>query len=339
MSGFAFMAAVVLAGPVERDVQHVELANGYYLLHRPADQPTDTPLPLIVCLHGTETSSADILRFWRSLSAGVPYVYVSPQGSRAGWRAPDLPLLRETLEHLRRNVAFDPARVLLTGHSAGGAMAFRLLYAEDFPATALAVTANYLPPEVTAEQAARRARVPVFYAVGAGDPNRTRMRAGVSLLRQAGVTITMRRPRIGHVLDRGVGQEALNWFEQMCRDAVRDLIEQTRNPQNLTGPIGHLAAELESLLVSPEAHFPDQIPLVREAVARLEAPGRRTLARARQFVADRQYAQACGLYARVEREYEPASLAKVARTCREKLERDPQAPARGLPETTNPDDE
>jgi len=335
----AFMVtAAVFSGLADNGVQRVELPSGCYLLYRPAVHQPDVPLPLIVCLHGTDTSSADILRFWRSLSAKLPYVIVAPQGSRAGWRAPDLPLLREMLEHVRRNVVFDPARVLLTGHSAGGAMAFRLLYMEDFPATALAVTANYLPPEVTSEQARKRTNVPVFYAVGTRDPNRGRMRTGVTLLREAGVRITMRRPRIGHVLDGGVGQEALVWFERICRDAVGDLIEQTHDPNGSAGPVGSLAVALEEVLAHADAHFPDQIPLVRDAVARLEAPGRRTLARARQLAAEHKYAEAYGLYARVEREYRPASLAEVAKAFREKLGGDPRA-AGGLPKTIEVDHE
>lgn len=320
-------SAVAFGAPPDGGTQRVELENGYYLLHRPADQKPDTPLPLIVCLHGTETSAEDILTFWRSLSAELPYVLVAPQGSRAGWRASDLPLLREMLAHVRQNVVFDPGRVLLTGHSAGGAMSFRLLYVEGFPATAVAVTANYLPPNITGEQARERVEVPVFYAVGTRDLNRERMRAGVALLRDAGVKITMRRPRIGHVLDRRVGQQALEWFEQGCRSRAQARIAQARDYRGSQADAGLLAAELEAVLEHPETHFRDQLPLVREALTCLEAPGRRMLARARELAGERKYAKAYGLYSRVERNYHPASLAEVAKGYRLKLERDPRAAA------------
>ena len=318
------VGAVALGSPPTDPVQRVELAHGHYLLARAADRPADTPLPLVVCLHGTETSAEDILRFWRSLPASLPFVYVAPQGSRAGWRASDLPLLREMLDHVHRTVAFDPNRVLLTGHSAGGAMAFRSLYVERFPATAVAVTANYLPPNITTDQVRARAEVPILYAVGRRDLNHTRMRKGVGMLRNAGVRITMHRPRIGHVLDRGVGQNALEWFERVCRDDLAIRIDQAHNPPGSPGP---LAADLETVLRYPETHFRDQVSQVREALARLEAPARRTLARARDLAGEHKYAEAHGLYVCVERDFRPASLAEVARAARLSLERDPHASA------------
>lgn len=325
---FGFIASVVALGaPAGDEVRRVELVNGYYLLARPTDPRPDTPLPLIVCLHGTETGAHDILSFWRTLRAELPFVFVAPQGSRAGWRASDLPLLREMLEHVSRNVVFDARRVLLTGHSAGGALAFRLLYVENFPATGLVVTANYLPPNITSDQVRGRADVPVFYAVGTRDVNRARMREGATLLRDAGVQLTMRRPRIGHVLDRGVGQEALQWFEQVCRSRLQSRIDRALDPRGVEGTPGPLAAELEEVLRHAEAHFREQTPLVRQAVARLETPGRAVLARAHESVAAHKYAEAYRLYVQVERDYQPASLADVARRCRLKLERDPHAAA------------
>ena len=322
IAGVAALAAAPNGAP-----QRVDLQNGYYLLDRPASARPDAPLPLIVCLHGTDDTAADMLAFWRSLSANLAYVMVAPQGSRAGWRDADLPLLREMAAHVARNVVYDPGRVLLTGHSAGGPMAFRLLYLEHFPATAVAVTANYVPPDLTPEQVKGRADVPVFYAVGVSDVNQERMRAGVALLRSAGVRITMRRPHIGHLLSREVGQEALDWYEQLCRSRVQARVEEARGYQSADGPVGPLVAELEGSVRYPEGAFADQAPAVREALARLETPARQMFAQAQDFAAARQYAAAYALYGRVERECLPATLGQAAREARLNLERDPAAAA------------
>ncbi|MCP4593383.1 MAG: hypothetical protein GY842_21820 [bacterium] len=328
MLGPALTLVLLLAGgALDEGVQRVDLERGYYLLVRPEAVPADTPLPLVVCLHGTETSAVDILRFWRSLRAELPVVFVAPQGSRAGWRASDMPLLREMVDDVRGRVVFDPGRVLLTGHSAGGATAFRLAYVEGFPATALAVTANYLPPAVTDEQISARMDVPVFYAVGTHDLNRDRMRTGVSRLREAGVRVTMRRPRIGHVLDAKVGQEALVWFEQVCRDRVQACIDASMEYGGPSGTAGGLAAELEGVFAHPEGQFSEQLQPAQRALARLEAPGRRRLAEARRLADGRRYREAHALLRRVERDYSPAALSAVARKCRERLERDPTAAA------------
>ena len=159
-------------------VERVELLHGYYWLATPAGMDPQTRYPLVVCLHGTETRAADLMGFWLSLEADLPLIFVAPQATDAGWRDTDLTLLAELTEHIAQTVPYDPERVLLTGHSAGGAMAFHLLYVEDFPATAVAVTANYLPPTVTAEMIERRRDVPLFYAVGEADLNRAARHVG-----------------------------------------------------------------------------------------------------------------------------------------------------------------
>ena len=241
--------------------QRIEVAHGFYWLVTPPGMRPDTRYPLVVCLHGTETRATDILNFWRSLQPGLPLIFVAPQGLGAGWRDTDLPMLHELCDQIADTIPCDPERILLTGHSAGGAMAFHLLYVEAFAASAVAVTANYMPPTVTAQQVERHSDVPLFYAVGEADINRPRMRRGLELLRGAGAQVTVRRPPIGHTLSREMGQAAMDWFMSQCRLTVDRRLDQARSVAEAgdRADPGLSAAGLEGLLRNRAGHFPDQV--------------------------------------------------------------------------------
>ena len=304
------------------DVERVELEHGFYWLATPDQADPRTRYPLIVCLHGTDTSAAEILSFWRSLEAGLPFIFIAPQAGSAGWCDTDLTFLEELVEQIAGSVSFDPDRVLLAGHSAGGAMAFHLLYVEEFAATAVAVTANYLPPTVTAEMVARRREVPLFYAVGEGDLNRPRMREGLHLLRGAGARVTVERPRIGHVLDPEVGQHALDWFSSACRKLIdRQLVEARLAAEaGREAYVGPQAAALEELLRQREAHFPDQIAVAGDLLAKLQQSGHRLLAEARGLALQSKPLEARDVLLAVERRYHPSSVAVEAKQRRLELE-------------------
>jgi hypothetical protein len=250
-------------------IERVELPHGYYWMAKPAETDPQTRYPLIVCLHGTETRAADILGFWLSLEAALPFILVAPQGIDAGWRESDLTFLQELRGQTEQTLGYDPQRVLLTGHSAGGAMAFHLLYVEDFPATAVAVTANYVPPTVTAELVKRRCDVPVFYAVGEADLNRPRMREGLHLLRRAGAHVTVQRPPIGHVLSRRIGQAALDWFAAACRETTQQVLDRARRDLDEGSRPGPAAA----LVALPRSGCPGRGPLGTASERGAPGPG------------------------------------------------------------------
>lgn len=309
----------------ELAAERVELPHGYYWLATPAQMDPQTRYPLIVCLHGTETRAGDMLAFWLSLEAELPLIFIAPQGTNAGWRDADLTLLAELSDQISQTVPYDPDRVLLTGHSAGGAMAFHLLYVEGFPATAVAVTANYLPPTVTAEMIEQRRDVPLFYAVGEADLNRPRMRDGLHLLRGAGARVTVRRPPIGHVLSREIAQAALDWFASVCRKTVERRLDEARaaleaGAEAYPGPV---AAALEELLGQRQAHFPNQMALAADLLNQLQEPGHRALAEARGLVQQNRPLEAREVLLEVERRYQPSSVATEAKRRRLAVEAEP----------------
>jgi hypothetical protein len=319
----AHAAKVVRAGQVRR----VDLDHGHCLVAVPSNLPDGECAPLIVCLHGTMTKAEDILEFWQSLETELPYVLIAPQGVDAGWRETDLPLLREMSDELTPSLPVDGERVLLTGHSAGGAMAMHLLYAESFPCAAVAVSANYVPPTVTPEQVKKRIDIPVFYAVGQSDINRGPMLEGLELLRQNGVRVTVSRPPIGHVLSKEVGQEALRWFEAKCREDVEAHFKDVPEGPGDQEPVRPNAGALEGILANRRTHFPDQVKRAEALLEGLLESGRRQIERAKAKWDEGQPLPARDLLLEVEREYRASSLQDKARTLRFEIEADPEVAA------------
>ncbi len=319
------VASTTSARPVHR-VERIELSAGFYLLARPAGYKQGDRPPLIVCLHETETGAATILEFWRRLATPIGMVLAAPEHHMPGWREIDLPCIRAMLSHLRRHVTYDPQRVLLAGYSAGGAMAMHLLYVEDFPATAVAGTANYVPPSVTRERVAARRDVPIFYAVGTRDINYDRMRASLELLQANGGTLTLVRPDIGHRLDPGVGQQAMDWFVRTATRQALGRIDQAAEMAQ-KGRYAAGLAVVEPILAQRAWHPPEVVERAAPVRDTLERPGRKRLAEATHLTSEDRSEAAVDVLRRIEEDYGASQLGDEARRRRMTLEADPKVSA------------
>ncbi len=292
----------------------------YYWLRRPAGHGPGQCCPLLIALHGTDDTARQMVDFWADRHARVPTLIAAPQGIAPGWRSDDIPTIRAMLAHLRAHVPFDESRVLLAGFSAGGAMSFHLLYKEKVPVTAVAALANYVPPLITDDEIGDRRRVPVFYAVGMADVNHDRMRYGIQRLREAGGNVNLYRPRIGHVLDAGVGQAALDWFFDQCARRL-DAVISKASPQ---GNVAEAAAGLERIIALAQWHEPAHVQAARDALGRVEAPGRRELEAARKLIAGGRGADAAEMLRKIEVNYGTSRLGRQARDARVQVESDPE---------------
>jgi len=326
LPALAYAGPAATAATTYRAVERVELSDGFYLLARPAGYKHGDQPPLVVCLHETDTGAETILAFWRRLKTPIGMLLAAPEHHRPGWRQADLPCIRAMLAHLGKHVTYDPKRVLLTGYSAGGAMAFHLLYAEAFPATAVAATANYVPPSVTAKMVAARRDVPIFYAVGMRDVNQDRMRASIELLRANGGRLTLLRPDIGHTLDPAVGQQAMDWFvKTMTRQTLTQIDQAAKAGEERRYAVG--MAVVEPILDQRRWHAPEVVARADSVRIELEQPGREHLARAKHLTDQRQHLEAIDVLRRVELAYGTARLGLEAQKRREALQADPKVRA------------
>jgi hypothetical protein len=302
----------------------VDLPRGHYYLAQSEPAPTGSPLPLVMMLHGTDTRASEMLAFWRAMPFKLPCILVAPQSSAAGWNDTDVVFLRDVIADVRADVPHDPSRVLLTGHSAGGAMAFHLLFVEDFPATALAVTACYLPPTIAAAHIKSRRNVPVYYAAGMRDLNRNRLLAGLTRLRDAGVRVTVGTNQARHVLDRTLTSGALAWFENLGRVVVESRLRTAARVYDTGARPGDAMAMLEEMVEHRVVYFPDQVERAEAILATLLAKGHAALGRASESERRHLYLVAHRELLGIEQRYTPGSIAVEARSRRQSLERKPE---------------
>ena len=292
---------------------------GYYWLRLPPGYGPGRDVPLLIALHGTDDTAQEMIDFWSARSARVPMIIAAPEAIGTGWGNEDLPTIRSMLTNLREWVWYDRERVLLAGFSAGGAMGFHLLYKERVPVSAVVALANYVPPSIKAEEVEARRHLPVFYAVGMADVNHERMREGIQWLRRAGGNVDLYRPRIGHTLDAGVGQAALDWFFDQCARRVEAIVAGTSSEDDLA----ELAVALERIVGQSRWHEPVHVTRAAEALERLEAPGRRQLDAARGLVSARRGADAAEILRKVEASHGGGRLGREARRLRLEVEADP----------------
>jgi acetyl esterase/lipase len=306
------------------DSARIDLEHGACVVDRPAGLSPDAPAPLVFCLHGTSARADEIAAFWRSIGGALPFVIVAPQAGAAGWSDADLPLLRDTLRYMQHTLHYDPQRVLLSGHSAGGALALHLLYAEDFPASAVAVAGAYLPPTVTAKAVEARRRVPVLCTLGETDPNRTAMLRGVNTLRQAGVDVKTIEFPAGHELTPAIGKAIMSWFDDICGQTIERRLRSARASFAWQPGHGERLADVEDVLRHADVYRPDEVREAREALVRLERPAREAFLEADRMVAEKRPFDARRSLLELEEQYQPASIVDEIHDKRLQIESDPR---------------
>jgi predicted esterase len=308
--------------PTPAVTQQFEVLGGHYLVAAPPDYHTGDRPPLILALHGTNTDAEDMVGVWRTLDLPVPCLIAAPQNPSAGWQDAEAALIEETYRDLRQRFTFDVRRVLLTGHSAGGAMAMYMLYQRGFRATALATSANYLPPTVTREQVREHADVPLFYAVGRKDINHRRMREALVLLRTSGANVTVLPLDIGHVLQRGVIQQAALWFARVGDQRLGAVLDGVE-PAFENGQPALAVRTLEEILEQQPYYSPQIIERARALYRSVTMPANHQLYEIRELIAAGQKIQAVERLARLEATYATCTWAETPARLRRRLEADP----------------
>jgi len=301
--------------PTTYRIERKRIPEGEFLLAVPSEYRHGDRPALVVCLHGTNTDAGDILAFWLSMRCPYPMVFVAPQSSGKGWRDTDAARVFAAVDWVRNEMTVDGSRVLLTGHSAGGAMTFHLIYERNFPATAAATTANYLPPSVTAEEIRQRKDLPVYYAVGTGDVNQERMRAGIILLRSNGAYVSVRQPNIGHVLDRQATQGAMDFFIRRNSRRIQTALHQADDHVWEDRPALAISL-LQPILDHARYHNRPDVLAAESAMARIEKAAEPALVQADALIAAGDAKEAIEILYRVEKRYAGGRLARrLAERC------------------------
>jgi polyhydroxybutyrate depolymerase len=115
-------------------------------VHLPMGYDHETRLPLLLVFHGSGTSFRQ-MRSWTGFDAYADdgsFIVVYP-GAYGSWSDADLRFVPELVDHLAVLWAIDPARVALSGFSAGGFLSHRLACETSFPVEVVATVGATVP--------------------------------------------------------------------------------------------------------------------------------------------------------------------------------------------------
>jgi polyhydroxybutyrate depolymerase len=111
--------------------------NRSYLLHIPPGYDGTKPLPLVFDVHGYSSfASEQLMRSkWDQMADKEGFVLIDPEGVNKSWNAgsccggnnqDDVKYFRDVVAKATAELCIDEKRVYVSGHSNGGAMAYRL---------------------------------------------------------------------------------------------------------------------------------------------------------------------------------------------------------------------
>jgi len=194
-----FLLAGVTASAKDDITKELITSNGKtraYYLYVPSTVKSESPVPLIVMLHGSGRVGMSLVEKWKDLAKKENLIIAGPDSSNSqGWGMPqDGPdFLRDLVEELKRKYPINPRRVYLFGHSAGAIFALEtsLMESEYFAATAIHAGA-LAPDDRELIQMAKR-KIPMFIQVGDSDQSfpLKAVRGTRDLLNQNGFTVEL----------------------------------------------------------------------------------------------------------------------------------------------------
>jgi hypothetical protein len=169
---FVLLAAPAVAQTVPSAVwRRIDIpeTGSHVWLYVPASLDRSRPAPLVLFFHGAGSSP----RPYRDLVSGAAEragtVVALPRSSGLGWgSATDGRTVAETLRRVRQELAVDERRIGLAGHSAGGAFAYLLAYADPAFSAVFTLAAPFQPVNGVSDPSYKP---PVRMYYGTADPN------------------------------------------------------------------------------------------------------------------------------------------------------------------------
>ena len=187
------------------------------LLYVPRGLRLDSPVPLLVALHGAGGNADGGLALLRPLADQCGLALLAPASRGSTWDAvrgrygPDVDVIDRALSRVFGSVAIDPERVGVAGFSDGASYALGLGLANgELFDRVIAFSPGFVP-------LARRIGKPAVF-VSHGDDDRvlpvaSTSRRIVPALRQEGYDVTYEEFAGGHTIPQDVARLAVEWLE------------------------------------------------------------------------------------------------------------------------------
>ncbi len=150
------------------------MERGGFSVYVPEYAEPDTPMPLIVAMHGGSGHGRGFLSTWLREARSLGAILLSPTSVDRTWSLmgpdEDTPNLFRMLEFLSSRYTIDQEHMLLTGMSDGGTFSYVSGLQDESPFTHLApVSASFHPMLLEMSSAKRLSGLPVFITHGVLD--------------------------------------------------------------------------------------------------------------------------------------------------------------------------
>lgn len=162
-----FFAVTCNAADLASKTAHCENADYPYLLYSEAHT---TPAPAVLLLHGAGDHAASFIETWTHLAHKKKFALITPEIPRDIKFEPVAPaVFRCIMEDARQQVAIDPRRIYLFGHSMGGYLGFdAAMFESDYFAAAAIHGSDIADDYVSILDHASR-KIPLALYIGASD--------------------------------------------------------------------------------------------------------------------------------------------------------------------------
>jgi poly(3-hydroxybutyrate) depolymerase len=212
------------SGTVRKEALEIAGTKHDYFVFAP-NTAANTPVPLIVLLHGSGRDGRSLLDPWRKLAEREGVVLLAPNAiDPDAWQTVlDGPeALISIIENVKKQYTVDSSRVYLFGHSGGAVFALLMVMWEPSYFAAISIHAGAFPPwsESEAEHTARAAKrkTPIQIQAGTEDPlfPPQAVRGTRDLLASAGFPVDLRE--IAHhdhnyyVMSGRINEQAWNFL-------------------------------------------------------------------------------------------------------------------------------
>jgi len=153
----------------------IPTTGSYLLRYVPAALDTSKPVPVILFFHGSNGSPEDYQSFVFPAADAAGCVVVMPKSaSSVGWgTGKDEQTVTEALRLVREELPVDDQRIGVAGHSAGGAWAYLVAYANSIYSAVFTLSAPYYAVSSLADS---HYKPPIRMYYGTTDPNYTAAR-------------------------------------------------------------------------------------------------------------------------------------------------------------------
>jgi phospholipase/carboxylesterase len=195
--------------------------RGGYSVYIPEYLTPETPVPVVVALHGGSGHGATFLWTWVREARSRGLIVIAPTSTDRTWNFAypenDIALINRALELIRSQWNVQPDRMLLTGISDGGTFTLLSGVLEDSPFTHLApIAASFDPVMLEIGDASRIDGLPIYLIHGTLDWmfSIQTARMARNVLGAAGASVTFREIRdLSHTYPTEENELIIDWLE------------------------------------------------------------------------------------------------------------------------------